>query len=119
MVPDEVVEATAREARAILGWYEDDEALHLAAATVWGLAEGYMRRAIVLPRLSNPTRFDAPEDLASVALAATCRLAIDPSQSRTLRTTDSRNNSQSRSGGFQGFTLAEVLVLNRYRRRVV
>ena len=78
-----------------------------AAAAVWGLMEGHTRRAIGLPRIADPSRFGAPEALASVALAATCRLAIDSSQARTLRTTDSRNDSQSRSGGFQAWALAD------------
>lgn len=118
MVPGEVVQATAEEARGLLGWEAAHEALTLAAATVWGLMEGHVRRVLVLPRLTDPTIVDVPDDLASVAVAATCRLALDAGQSRTVRT--NRNDAvQSRSGGFQGFTLAEQMVLNRYRRRVV
>ena len=56
-------------------------------------------------------------DLAAVGLAVTLRLAPNPAQ-RASESTSSDGHSRRVEGSFAGFTLAEQVVLNRYRRRV-
>ena len=55
--------------------------------------------------------FGANDEIAAVITAATARLVANPEQ---LRVTI----GGVQTDGFQGWTLAELFVLNRYRRRI-
>lgn len=127
------VDATARAAVRALGWEEsaNEPVVWTAAGLAWGMVEGYTRgrgvpvdlmpttfppseqEAIALHRAATP-----PADLAAVALAATLRLAPNPAQRVSESKATDSGGSHRVEGSFQGFTLAEQMVLNRYRRRV-
>lgn len=133
------IDQTARSAARALGWVDyvsddpggpNDPILWTAATTVWGLIEGVTRGrgcpVDLLPTTDPPTEEEEaairaaatpPADLAAVALSATMRLAPNPAQRRSESTTGD-NSGRRVEGSFEGFTLAERLVLNRYRRRV-
>lgn len=132
------IDRTARAAARALGWVDqvsddpggpNDPILWTAATTVWGLIEGATRGrgcpVDLLPTTDPPTEEEQAAiraaatprpDLAAVALAATLRLAPNPAQRRSESTTG--DTGRRVDGSFDGFTLAERLVLNRYRRRV-
>lgn len=55
------------------------------------------------------------QDIAAAIVTASARLAANPTQLATDQATGPF--SQSFRGGFQGWTLAELAVLNRYRVR--
>lgn len=136
MVSVYAVDMTARAAVRALGWGEqaidsgpNDPVVWAAAATVWGLIEGHTRGRCcpvdLAPTTSPPTEAEAaairraatpPRDMAAVALAATLRLAPNPGQ-RTSESSTGDEGSRRVEGSFAGFTLAEQVVLNRYRRR--
>lgn len=124
------VHSTAWQAQQALGYAFDDPELYAAARIAWGLVEGYTRGrgcpVDLAPTSPTPTEADwaavrtaatPPFDLGAVALAATLRLAPNPAQRRVEHTTTG-GDVRRVEGGFDGFTLAETLVLNRYRRRV-
>jgi hypothetical protein len=57
------------------------------------------------------TGVEPAEDIAAVIVTATARLVANPEQLAT------DVGSVSIRGGFSGWTLAELFVLNRYRKR--
>lgn len=86
--------------------------LELAAVTIWGLISGHTRgRAI-------PLGGPAPSDLMAVARTATARLHASPAQWSMQSDTAADGSASRREGGFQGFTIAELMVINRYRVRM-
>lgn len=140
MVSVFAVDRTARAAARALGWNDhvsddpggpNDAVLWTAATLAWGLVEGATRGrgcpVDLVPLTDPPSEAEAaailraatpPADLAAVALAATLRLAPNPAQRRSESTSTDGGDSRRVEGAFEGFTLAEILVLNRYRRRV-
>lgn len=58
---------------------------------------------------------DVADDIAAVIITATARLLANPNQ--LAADTTAGPYSTSVRGGFTGWTLAELFVLNRYRRR--
>ncbi len=138
MVSTSAVNRTVAAAARALGWEDFDglpdqnaPALTSAAQLAWGLVEGHTRgRGIpvdLVPAGDPPYSAEEvaaveaattpPADLAAVALAATLRLAPNPAQRRSESTTTDAGSHRI-EGGFEGFTLSEVVVLNRYRRRL-
>lgn len=141
MVSILAVDSTARAATRALGWGDavsgggleagpNDPVVWTTAHTAWGLVEGVTRGrgcpVDLAPVTVPPTQEEAaaiaraataPADLAAVALAATMRLAPNPAQRTSETTTTEGAGSHRVEGSFQGFTLAEMAVLNRYRRR--
>jgi hypothetical protein len=120
---------TVQEVERVTGWTDGADQGHVvrpAAAAVWGLIEGHTRGRGCPPDFT-PTTFPMseeerlamtpPADLAAVALAATLRLVPNPAQRRSEATTG-ESGGRRVEGSFEGFTLAEQVVLNRYRRRV-
>ena len=89
----------------------------MAAEIATGLVLGYTRGR----------GFDAdghaPQDMRAVALAVALRLVANLGQWTSMTDTDNTGGEESvsgtntRTGGFKGFTVTEQLVLNRYRRR--
>ena len=57
------------------------------------------------------------EEIAAVIVTASARLAANPAQLSSTNTTGPF--SQNVVGGFNGWTLAEQYVLNRYRVRAI
>ena len=132
------VSRTAQAAVVALGWGEEslssgpnDPVVYTLAATAWGLIEGHTRGrgcpVDLLPTTDPPTESEAAAiakaatprpDLAAVALAVTLRLAPNPSQRRSEAVTRGDGEGRRVEGAFAGFTLAELKVLDRYRRRV-
>lgn len=55
---------------------------------------------------------ECADDLAAVIVAATARLVSNPAQFKREEV-----DGYAVTGGFDGFTLAEQMILNRYRRR--
>ncbi|MBS9534256.1 hypothetical protein KIH27_11725 [Mycobacterium sp. M1] len=98
---------TGQTVADFLGGGDDTGLVALAgshAAIVTALARGYTRGI----------GFDASEpndEIAAVIVTATARLVANPQQ----LSTDVGNVSIR--GGFSGFNLAELFVLNRYRKR--
>ncbi len=134
MVSVLAVDMTARTAARALGWTgdsEQDQIVWAAAFTAWGLIDGGCRGrgcpVDLAPTTDPPTEAElaairragtAPPDLAAVALTATLRLAPNPAQRTSESTTREGVDTRRVEGSFAGFTLAEQVVLNRYRRRV-
>ncbi len=139
MVSTSAVNRTVVAAARALGW-EDIETggpdqnvpiLRTAAELAWALVEGHTRgRGIpvdLVPAHEPPYTAEEvaaveaattpPADLAAVALAATLRLAPNPAQRRSESTTNDAGSHRI-EGGFDGFTVAEQVILRRYRRRV-
>jgi len=131
VVSRHAVAQTVAAAQQALGWLFADGDLTVAASTVWGLIEGVTRGrgcpVDLMPTTTTPTAAELaairtaatpPADLAAVAVAATLRLAPNPAQRVSESQTTADGASSRVEGSFVGFTLAEQLVLNRYRRRV-
>ncbi|MFS0898927.1 hypothetical protein [Mycolicibacterium litorale] len=98
---------TGQQVAEFLGQGDNTEAVALAgdhAAIITALARSYTRgRGFV--------GAEPAEDIAAVIVTATARLVANPEQI----TTD--YGSVSLRGGWQGWNLAEQIVLNRYRVR--
>jgi len=97
---------TGQDVADFLGQGDDTELVALAGQSVTiitALARSYTRGG----GFSNGNPAD---DLAAVITTATARLVANPEQ---LRVTV----GGVQTDGFQGWTLAELFVLNRYRRR--
>lgn len=87
-----------------------DEVAKMAIDTATALVEGYTRGNHVFKSGSPRPGIEA------VVLTVSARIAINPGQ--VARRDTAGPFSTSRSAGFNGFTLAEFAVLNRYRKRV-
>lgn len=85
----------------------EEAQLHIDTATA--LVEGYTRGNHVT--VTNKPR----RGIESVILTVAARLQANPGQ--ITRRDQAGSFSTHRGPGFQGFTLAELAVLNRYRRR--
>lgn len=89
-----------------------------ADPTVVALAEQYVLIVIALARSYtrgngfDPDGIGLSEDVAAVVVCATARLLTNPQQYTREQVGD-----WSAVGGFTGWTLAELYVLNAYRRR--
>ena len=98
---------TGQDVADFLGQGDDTELVALAGQSVTIITA--MARAYT--RGNGFSGVGAPEDdLAAVITTATARLVANPEQ---LRVTV----GGVQMDGFQGWTLAELFVLNRYRRR--
>ncbi|QNK52357.1 hypothetical protein H7F30_12245 [Dermacoccus sp. PAMC28757] len=98
---------TGQDVADFLGQGDDEQFVALAGQSVTiitAMARAYTR--------GNGFGNGMPEDdLAAVITTATARLVANPEQ---LRVTI----GGVQTDGFQGWTLAELFVLNRYRRRI-
>jgi predicted xylose isomerase-like sugar epimerase len=95
----------------------DDEALAQLAgmhiAQVSALCRSYTRGAGFMMTIENDVVSARPNDeIAAVIILATARLVTNPAQVQSEEADGYRT-----SGSFQGFTLPERAVLDRYRRR--
>lgn len=100
---------TGADVAAFLGQGTDPELVALAGQhvpIVTAMARAYTRGEGFVGGI--PT-----DDIAAVITTATARLVANPEQ---LSTTV---GSVAVNGGFTGWTLAELFVLNRYRRRAL
>lgn len=100
---------TGADVAAFLGRADDTELVDLAgthAAHVTLIVNAYTR--------GNGFSAGTPnDDLAAVIVSAAARLAVNPDQNAREQIGD----YQVTPATFQGFTLPETMVLNRYRRR--
>lgn len=98
---------TAADVAAFLGRGDDAEAVALAGQhlpIVRAMAQAYTRDQGFTHGLPN-------DEISAVIITATARLMANPDQiTHTVGTV-------SLGGGFSGWTLAELFVLNRYRKR--
>lgn len=86
----------------------DQAQLALDAAT--GLVEGYTRG-----NHRHPVTGDYRPGINTVVLTVAARIAANPGQ---VQMRDQAGSfSRHRGQGFNGFTLAELAILNRYRKR--
>lgn len=102
---------TGATVAAFLGRGDDQKVVALAgqhAAIVTAMARAYTRDR-------GFTGDEPGEDVAAVITTATARLVANPQQIPTDQAAGSY--SQSLRGSFNGWTLAELAVLNRYRKR--
>ncbi|OCH82295.1 hypothetical protein [Gordonia sp. UCD-TK1] len=100
---------TGETVAAFLGQGTDTALVALAeqhAAIVTAMARSYTRGEGFAGGI--PT-----DDIAAVITTATARLVANPEQINTT------TGSVSVLGGFTGWTLAELFVLNRYRKRAL
>lgn len=91
---------------AFLGQGDDTTLVALAeqhVTIVTAMARAYTR--------GNGFTPDPADDIAAVITTATARLVANPEQINTT------TGSVAVNGGFTGWTLAELFVLNRYRKR--
>lgn len=92
---------------AFLGQGDNPELVALAeqhATIVTAMARAYTRD-------NGFTGNEPADDIAAVITTATARLVANPEQIATT------TGSVAVNGGFTGWTLAELFVLNRYRKR--
>lgn len=82
----------------------------LAMNTAISLVEGYTRG-----KCRIPTTNEFRPGVGEVVLAVSARLVANPEQ--ISHSEQSGAYRVSKGVGFQGFTLAELAVLNRYRKR--
>ena len=98
---------TAKDVADFMGQGDDPTVVALAAKSlplVTAMARSYTR-GVGFHR-------DGPsEDLAAVITVATARMVANPEQA------DIHAGEVTVSGGFSGWSLAELFVLNRYRKR--
>ena len=99
---------TGEDVASFLGQGDIEQVVALAeehVAIITALARSYTR--------DNGFTSDgtAREDICAVITAATARLVANPEQIHYSA------GAQRLSGGFKGWSLAEQIVLNRYRRR--
>ena len=88
-----------------------DEQAEMALQTALAMVEGYTRGN------HKDTSGNLRNGLESVVLTVSARIAANPGQ---IVARDSAGEfSRSRGAGFTGFTLAELAVLNRYRKRAI
>ncbi|TMS50972.1 hypothetical protein [Mycobacterium sp. DBP42] len=100
---------TGQQVADFLGQGDDTTVVALAGqhvTIITAMARAYTRD-------QGFTGTEPADDLAAVITTATARLVANPEQ----LSTDVGNVSIR--GGFNGWTLAELFVLNRYRRRAV
>lgn len=82
-----------------------------AITTAEALIAGYCR-GFHVDKLGNPR-----DGIEAVVMTVAARIAANPGQ---VSTNDSAGQfRRSRGTGFSGFTLAELAVLNRYRKRAL
>lgn len=98
---------TGQDVADFLGQGDDEQFVALAGQSVTIITA--MARAYT--RGNGFDDFGANDEIAAVITAATARLVANPEQ---LRVTI----GGVQTDGFQGWTLAELFVLNRYRRRI-
>ena len=97
---------TGETIAAFLGQGTDHELVALAeqhVPIITAMARAYTR--------DNGFTPDPADDIAAVITTATARLVANPEQIATT------TGSVAVNGGFTGWTLAELFVLNRYRKR--
>ncbi|WP_168703066.1 hypothetical protein [Gordonia paraffinivorans] len=102
---------TGEAVAAFLGQAGNAELVALAedhAAIVTAMVRAYTRGGGFVDDEPN-------EEVAAVITTATARLVTNPGQLAVDHTAGPI--SESLRGGFQGWTLAELFVLNRYRKR--
>lgn len=100
---------TGQQVADFLGQGDNSEAVTLAgdhAAIITALARSYTRGRGFIGA-------EPAEDIAAVIVTATARLVANPEQLA------SDYGSVSLRGGWQGWNLAEQIVLNRYRVRAL
>lgn len=103
---------TANEVQGFMSDMPPDEATAAAAAdTATALIEGYTRGNHIDPE-GEPR-----PGIHAVALTIASRLAANPGQVNYRVQAGAFNKSVG--NGFNGFTLAETAVLNRYRKRAI
>lgn len=98
---------TGQDVADFLGQGDDEQFVALAGQSVTiitAMARSYTRG-------NGFDDFGANDEIAAVITAATARLVANPEQ---LRVTI----GGVQTDGFQGWTLAELFVLNRYRARI-
>lgn len=98
---------TGQDVADFLGQGDDEQLVALAGQSVTIITA--MARAYT--RGNGFTDFGPNDEIAAVITAATARLVANPEQ---LRVTI----GGVQTDGFQGWTLAELFVLNRYRARI-
>lgn len=110
-VPDEGL--TGQTVADFLGYGDDAELVALAGrhlVTVTAMARAYTRgRGFYDSGYGEP--FD---DVAAVITTATARLVVNPEQNKREQLATGESVTYA---GFTGWSLAETLVLNRYRKR--
>jgi len=102
---------TGADVVAYLGWPDDYDVLPQAdthAASVALTARAYTRR-----RGFSEDGTEAEDDICAVILSAAARSLNNPSQDRSVEA----GGFRSQPGYFAGWTLAELAILNAYRRR--
>lgn len=98
---------TGADVAAFLGQGDDTTLVALAGqhvTIVTAMARAYTRD-------NGFTGNEPADDIAAVITTATARLVANPEQIATT------TGSVAVNGGFTGWTLAELFVLNRYRKR--
>lgn len=106
-----MAEVTAEDVADFLGQGDDDTVVALAGEAlpvVTAMARAYTRDQ------GFDDDGDPKDDVAAVLTTATARLMSNPEQVSSMQVAD-----YSIRGGFTGWTLAELFVLNRYRKRAV
>lgn len=94
---------------AFLGQPDDEQLVRLAGEHVDVIAA--MAKAYTRGRGFDPNSGEPTDDIAAVIVAATARMVANPEQIAYTAGT------VTMQGGFQGWSLAELAVLNRYRKR--
>lgn len=100
-----------------------EAALSIVEATVYsytrgvGFGVGLLPGPTVFPSadLSQSAIGDPDEALTTVIVSAAARMANNPTADTYIQVDGWAN----RPGGFQGFTLAELMILNTYRKRAI
>ena len=94
---------------AFLGQPDDTQLVALAGEhvkAITAMAKAYTRDRGFAPQSGEPN-----DDIAAVIVTATARMVANPEQIAYTA------GSVTMQGGFQGWSLAELAVLNRYRKR--
>lgn len=100
---------TPQDVAAFLGQGDDDTVLALAGESlpiITAMAQAYTRG-------TGFTSAGPNEEIAAVITTATARLMGNPDQ------TQYRVGDVSYQSSFEGWTLAETFVLNRYRKKAI
>lgn len=113
---DRYADLTGADVARFLGRADDEALAELAGmhiVQVGALARAYTRGSGFMMTIENDVVSARPNDeIAAVIVLATARLVVNPAQVQSEEADGYRT-----SGSFQGFTIAERAVLDRYRRR--
>lgn len=106
---------TPQDVAAFLGRPDDPTVLALAAEHLPAVT--HMVKAYTRDRGFDPLGGEPGDDLAAVIVSSSARLVANPEHTIDQTVIADENTFTTRPGIFNGWTLPELAILHRYRKR--